>query len=266
MIKIPLKLCLIFAWLCLCFPLLWLANKARKISLRNRIYTFGSAGIAAIIGLRVHVVGEVTEARPLMLVSNHISYLDILVLGANTPARFTPKRDMAAWPVISWICNAAGCIYVERKPEKIKETSGHIKTALATGEVISLFPEATTGNGRHVLPFKSGFFSLAEEDIGGKSLLVQPAVISYTRIGRLPIDSRQWPRIAWYGDMTLAPHFLKMLTLGRIDVTLTLLPPIPPGQFTDRKQLAAHCQALISDTLEQGRRPSASPHGSPKPH
>lgn len=255
MIRAAIKAFFLVVWITIAMGLLWLVNKTKKKKWHDCFCHFAFTVICAIIDLRIKVDGEITSVRPLLLVSNHISYLDIIILGAKTPAVFTPKSDMSGWPVISTICRLLNCVFVERSNDKIKEVSTKIYDALAVGEVVSLFPEGTTGDGRHVLPFKSSLFSIAEKTInmegGEQELFIQPAVISYTSIGALPIDSTQWPDLAWYGDMILAPHVWKLLQLGRIDAKLTFLPAVTLSQMGGRKQLAAYCHDVTVDVLQK---------------
>ncbi len=252
MIKAALKIILLVLWIFFAALILWVIKKARKKRCAENFIQFSFSVICVIIGLRVKVEGELASVRPLLMVSNHISYLDIMILGAKTPAIFTPKSDMSGWPVISNICRLLNCIFIERSSDKIREAQVKIHETLANDGVVSLFPEGTTGNGRHVLPFKSSLFSIAEEKIAGKELFIQPAIISYKAIGSLPIDSTQWPMVAWYGDMFLAPHLWKLLQLGKIDAKLTLLPAVTLSQFGNRKLLAAHCHDAAVEVL-QGR-------------
>lgn len=241
---------------------LWLGKKiGRRLgrsSWPDNICKFGFSGINKIIGLRVKVEGEMAGGRPLLIVSNHLSYLDIMILGAKTTARFTPKSEIAGWTFISTICRLLDCVYIDRSSDKIKESRQRIYSALEKGEVVSLFPEGTTGNGRHLLPFKSSFFSIAEEKINGEELFIQPVVINYTGIGSLPIDSTQWPLVAWYGDMVLAPHLWKLLKLAKIDASLTFLPAVNYSRFTDRKHLAAYCHEAVQETLQSHKSPATS--------
>ena len=209
-----------------------------------------SAGILRIIGIRVTVTGTASTIRPLLLVSNHVSYLDVLVLNACAPVCFTPKSEIAGWPVIKHIARMSGGIFVDRRAEKISEGKEKIVSALARGDVVCLFPEATTGTGLHMVPFKSGFFSLAEETIGGEELTIQPAAVTYSHIRRLPIDTTQWPNVAWYGDMNLLPHLWNLLKIAPISAEMVFLEPITLEQYGDRKKLAAHCQKVIEDTIQ----------------
>jgi lyso-ornithine lipid O-acyltransferase len=246
MVKPAFKLFLIVLWGMLWFSPIWLAKKTNKLEWRDWGMRIFSQGMLHIL----KVSGELSSARPLMVVSNHLTYFDIPVLCSQAALRFTPKSEIRNWPVIGTICHITDAVFVDRRPEKVRDMRQGIRDALARGEVVSLFPEATTGNGIYVLPFKSGFFSLAEEPIDGKELTIQPVAFTYTRIQKLPIDSTQWPHIAWYGDMDLRPHIWNFLKMGPIDGELAFLPPVTIKQFGDRKQMAAHCHRVISQYIE----------------
>jgi len=252
-LKAASKLILLSLWIALWFGPVWLAFKLGKSAMRNRMVHLCSNGMLRIIGVRVTVTGRPSDIRPLLLVSNHISYLDIPILQSKAAVHFTPKIEIAGWPVISAISRICGAVFVDRRPEKLLEMKQSLHRALAGGDMISLFPESTTGNGIHMHPFKSGFFSLAEELIDGRELTVQPAAITYSSIHKLPIDTTQWPLIAWYGDMELVPHLWNLLKLTPIDAELVFLPPVTLSQHGDRKKLAAHCQQVIGETIQSLR-------------
>jgi 1-acyl-sn-glycerol-3-phosphate acyltransferase len=248
------KLILLVAWIGFCFIFAILFVKLKKLHWRDWISRVCYKGIAVIAGIKLTVRGGLSTARPLLVVSNHVSYLDVIVLGGVFPFRFTPKQEIAGWPAIGAICKTTGCVFVDRSAKKIHESTEKIRTALQQGEVISLFPESTTGTGIKTLPFKPAFFHLADAPIAGAELAVQPAAIIYTHIRGLPIDSCQWPTIAWYGDMVLLPHLWHLLKLGRIKATLEFLPPASLKEHGDRKGLAAHCQSAISAAIESARK------------
>jgi len=254
MFKAIIKIILILFWLSVACLLALLVKKIVGKTGNKKHFTkicnLGFAGLCFICGLRVKVSGKIANSRPLLLVSNHLSYLDVLVLGAKTPAHFTPKSEVASWPVIGAICRLLNAVFIERKIGKVRDAGTKIKDTLAAGEIISLFAEGTTGNGRHLLPFKSSLFSIAEEKIGDKEVWIQPAIICYKRIGGLPIASAQWPQIAWYGDMELAPHLWQLLQLGKIEVELVLLPAVTSAQIGDRKQLANYCKKSAEGVLQ----------------
>lgn len=247
------KLILLTLWVVLCFCIGWSLKRLKKIEIRDRVACLCFAGILRIIGVRLKVHGRIVDTRPLLVVTNHLSYLDIPILGSVFPFRFTPKHEIGGWPGIGALTRVIDGIFVERKPEKMQDALSKIRRSLASGNVVCLFPEATTGNGLKLLPFKSGMFSMVEEGIDGAELAVQPAAIIYTRIRKLPLDMALWPDIAWYGDMALMPHLWKLLGLGRIDAELVFLPVANVAQYRDRKLLSQHCQEAIAQTLEQAR-------------
>lgn len=251
MIRATIKFILLIISIAISVFFLWIAKLSGKKHWFNRVRSFGCASINFIVGLRIKTIGEVSQNRPLLLVSNHISYLDILILGQKTNARFTPKSEMASWPILSTICKLQDCIFIDRRSDKIKENSDNIINSLAKNVIISIFPEGTTGNGKHLLPYKSSFFSIAETPIEGEELWVQAAVINYTHIGSLPIDNSQWPSIAWYGDMVLLPHLWELLKLRKIDATLTFLPAVTSKHIGNRKKLANHCYQITRECLEK---------------
>lgn len=256
------RLALIAAWLLLIYIALWAAKICRRPGWRDRLIRLCNHGLLLIIGIRLRVSGCLADIRPLLLVTNHVSYLDILLIASCATVRFTPKSDIGGWPFIGSFCRLCGSIFIDRRPEKVARMKQVLHDAMAGGDVVCLFPEATTGSGIRVRDFKSGFFHLAQEDFGGRSLSVQPAALLYTRIGGLPIDRTQWPLIAWYGDMELAPHLWALLMLPGIEAEMLFLPPIsagtqPEGTQIDRKQLARQCRQAVTDAIEAMRQRQA---------
>jgi 1-acyl-sn-glycerol-3-phosphate acyltransferase len=107
-------------------------------------------------GLRVHVevVGAARPSGPVLLVCNHISWLDILALHATCHCRFVAKTNVKRWPVVGRLSTAAGTFYVDRESRRdARRVVERVATALREGEIIAVFPEGTTGDGREVLPF-----------------------------------------------------------------------------------------------------------------
>jgi len=250
--KAAFKMALLLLWIGLCCCAAWLVKLLRKPDIRDRVVCLCYGGILRIVGVRLRVTGALAQGRPLLLVSNHLSYLDIVLLGRMHAVRFTPKSEIGGWPVIGGICRLCDAVFIDRRPEKFMQVRQSVQAVLESGAVVSIFPESTTGNGLHLLPFKSAFFSLAEGM--GHALHVQPAAITYTRIRHLPIDRAQWPQIAWYGDMELVPHLWQLLTLGPIDARLAFLPPVTLAECGDRKALAAHCHRAIAEAIGEARK------------
>ena len=240
MIRIP-KVFILLVWMVLlCLPLM-LAYWLKKRRARDAIFRLACKGILFIANVRVNVTGIPAAQRPLLMVSNHLSYMDIPILGSVVDARFVPKSEIAAWPVIGRMCTVMEVVFVERRPGKIHAGNDAIRAMLAQEQVVALFPEATTGDGRHMLPFKAAFFEAAEQ------VAIQPVAIRYRKIGGLPIGYSQWPLVAWYGDMSLLPHLWSFLALGRVDVELVFMPVIHGAD--GRKVLAKQAHDIIEAAL-----------------
>ena len=196
---------------------------------------------AVLIGLRIHTQGKLADARPLLLVSNHFSYIDLFAIGSTIPAAFTPKSEIAGWPIIGTLSKMAGCVFIDRRPSKTMEAKTVLEQSRATGEIICLFPEGTTNEGRKLLPFKSSFFSIAEK----AEVAVQPLSIVYTQLNNKPLDTAGLPIVGWYGDALLFPHLVQFLRQKNADVTLVFHAPVMGSAFPSRKELAAYCQQQV---------------------
>ncbi len=203
--------------------------------------------LCAIIGMRVRVHGRLDTHRPLLLVSNHTSYLDIFALGAAAPLSFTPKNDIKAWPLVNLCCVLSGCVFVERKPSKLPATRQAIHRALQNGRVICLFPEGTTDDGHRLKPFKSSFLSLAEAEPG---LKVQPASLRYTHRNGQALDAAGRRAIAWIDELALMPHLMRVLSARRIDVSVRFHEPLTLARFASRKELTQACEAVVKQDIE----------------
>jgi len=202
-----------------------------------------------IAGISVRVRGEACRARPLVFVSNHVSYLDIPVLGSLLPGFFVAKADVARWPAMGWLASYARTVFIERKRAAAQGHKALLLARLAEGQPLIVFPEGTSSDGNRVLPFKSTLFSVAEETVDGREILVQPVAIAYTRCFGLPIGYVWRHFFAWYGGMEFGEHLWGMLHMGRLSVEVRLLPPVHLSAYGSRKALAAACEAEIREQV-----------------
>ncbi|CAG4929654.1 unnamed protein product [Acidocella sp. C78] len=211
-------------------------------------------GVARILGLQIQVIGRLaeTETRPVLFVSNHTSWLDIVALGAVLPGCFIAKADVGRWPGISAVARAGRTIFVSRARTGAGRERAELAERLAAGDSLILFPEGTTSDGARVLPFRSSFLALAETD---PPPLIQPVTIVYDRMDSLPVCRRNRPRIAWYGDMDIASHYAE---LGRHDWRATIVLDDPIEIDGGRKALTASLERQIAAraaAIRQGRFP-----------
>lgn len=195
-----------------------------------------------VLHFRITSIGAPSDLRPLMIVSNHSSYLDVFVVGAQIPVSFTPKREVRSWPVIGFLCVLADCVFVERRPAYMEQARSEMAKRISEGRVLCLFPEGTTSNGKTLKPFKSGFLSLAEDH----ALPVQPASITLTHIGDDVITDATREMAAWVGDATFFGHFWNVLGMPGLRATIRWHAPLHLKDFADRKALTKAAETMVT--------------------
>lgn len=201
--------------------------------------------VCRIMGLKVARKGRPLRRGPVLFVSNHVSYLDIEVLGSLIKGSFVAKAEVRDWPFFSWLARLQRTVFVERSRQKTGDAREGMAQRLEAGDSLILFAESTTSDGNRVLPFKSALFSVAELTPGGKPLTVQPVSIAYTHLDGAPLGRFLRPYLAWYGDMALPGHLWNVLGLGRVTVTVEFHKAVTIADFGGRKALAAYCEAQV---------------------
>ena len=202
---------------------------------------------AHIAGARVELDGPPLDPHSLVI-ANHTSWLDILILGGATGARFVSKAEVGRVPLIGWLANQNKTLYIERAERG--DAHGQVRRisdALAHPQPLAIFPEGTTGNGRVLLAFRSTLLHAVAPPPPGAS--VRPIALDY----RDSLDA-----VAWHsGEPGLATALRVLGLKGRHRVIVRLLDPLPP--LTDRKALARHARAAISAALPSVTDPSSGP-------
>jgi lyso-ornithine lipid O-acyltransferase len=214
-----------------------------------------------LFGLRVVTRGRISPTRPTLFVANHQSYFDICVLAATVETSFVAKSEVGQWPLFGSLARLQRTVFVTRKAAGVASERDEISARLNEGGNLVLFAEGTSGDGTRLLPFKSALFSVAERQVDGQPLTVQPVSVAYTRLDGMPIG-RQWrPFFAWYGDMELMSHLFTAVGLGQITVEVAFYPPVSIATFGSRKALADHCRKTIAAGLSAAKsgRPLALP-------
>ena len=211
--------------------------------------------VARMIGFRIRVVGEnagaLRTAQPTLFLANHVSYFDITVLGALIDGSFVAKSEVAGWPLFGMLAKLQRTVFVVRRRGQAGAQRDAVAERLGRGESLIVFPEGTSGDGTRALPFKSSLLAAANPLSDGSVPSVQPVSIAYTRMNGVPLGKALRPFFAWYGDMDLAPHLWRALSLGCIEVVVEFHEPVRIDQFNDRKALAAHCRERVSDGLSR---------------
>jgi len=210
------------------------------------------------LGFRIHVVGEMTPQRPLLIASNHISWTDIEVMASLFDMTFIAKSDIDKWPVIGKLFRLQRPIYVEReRRRKTGQQASEIAQRMAGDQPIVLFPEGTTGDGNMILPFKTSLFGAAALSIGSgirETVHIQPVAVVYTRVQGVPMGRLHRPLAAWIGDSELLPHLSALLRGGGIDVELHFGQPIEFSDRTSRKEAARQVETQVRAMMQTALR------------
>ena len=227
---------------------------------KQRLVQLYYIGNAWIWGIRIARRGALSAVAPLLVASNHTTYLDVIVLGALGPLIFTPKAEIARWPLIGPIAKLCGAIFIERRANKAAAHRDAVRAALEQGARVSIFPEGTTGDGTALLPFKTSLFAAVEAPLpDGAYIAVQPVAIAYTGLDGAPLTDGNRLDVAWTGDALFFPHIWHFLARRSVEVTVTPLAPVTMRGFADRKALAAYCESRIAQALGLASEPKKAP-------
>lgn len=198
-----------------------------------------------ILAIDVAVRGH-PDAKPALVVANHISWLDIFVLDSVRALRFVSKAEVARWPLIGRLASAAGTLYLRR--ENRHAVMGIVEgalEALRNGDSVGIFPEGTTGDGYAVRPFHASLFAAAH----GGGCIVQPVAIAYLN------EAGELAQHAVYsGNTTLIQSVLSILAARRTVALLTFTPAIDADGRT-RRELATLARTAIENVLRVEDRP-----------
>ena len=199
-----------------------------------------------IFDIRVVVVGERSTDRPTLYISNHVSYLDIEVLGSLVEGSFVAKSEVATWPLFGWLAKLQETVFINRTVKRDAAKQGvSLTDRLLCGDSLILFPEGTSSDGNRVLPFKTALFAAAAQRIDDRAIAVQPVSLTATALDGIPLGRLLRPIYAWYGDMNLGPHLWEFAKLGGITVLVEFHPPITVDLVGSRKEVAEHCFKVI---------------------
>ncbi len=220
----------------------------------HKVPRFFHRAVCRILGVRVIVEG--IPPRPdekTLIVANHVSWLDIPVIGASRPVSFIAKLEIAGWPGIGVLAKLQRTIFIDRsRRSHTAAIASEMGARLTGGDCVVLFAEGTTGDGTRILPFRSSLLGAVKEALDADAdadgeVLVQPLAVLY--VGRHGISGgrAERARLAWYGDMALGPHLREIVNGGPVDVRLVWGEPIRMGRRHSRKEAASMAEASVRE-------------------
>ncbi len=208
-------------------------------------------GVARLFNLQVTCQGELRTESPVIYVANHVSYLDVFVLGSFLPGSFIAKSEVAGWPVFGKLARLQNTLFFERNQRRAAEQVKTMREYLAGRNNLILFPEGTSTPGAHVEPFRSSLFAAAETVPDGvDDVWIQPVTTAYCDYDGQPMSQAERDYYAWYLPMTFLPHFANAMGLRRAGVKLVFHEPVLMSDFETRKACAQHCENVVRAGLE----------------
>ena len=212
---------------------------------RKREIERWSARLLDLLAVRVDIHGTPPPygARPLMLVANHVSWLDIFAINAVVPVRFIAKSEIRVWPLLGWLSGRAGTLFIQRaRRNDTARINGAVTAALRAGDIFAVFPEGTTTDGSTVLRFHASLLEPALE----AGAAVQPVALRFERA-----DGSLCTEAAYDGDKSIWDALLGITSQTAITVHVCFLRPILPDE-RHRRTLAVEARDAIALTLYPG--------------
>jgi 1-acyl-sn-glycerol-3-phosphate acyltransferase len=251
-------------------PVQWLAVRFGH-PLQRRIPVLYHRAMCRLLGIRVRVIGKPIDQHPVLIVSNHSSWLDIVVITSLAPVVFIAKREVATWPFFGWLAKLQRSVFVDReRRHKTADVNAEIAQRLAGGDPVVLFGEGTSSDGNRVLPFRSALVGAARDALANAEhtgqVWLQPLSVGYVKLHGLPMGRQMRPVAAWYGKTDLIPHLLRITRLGAIDVTAVWGEPVPYNGATDRKAITRDLETAIrarTVALLRGQEPGSRTERQP---
>jgi 1-acyl-sn-glycerol-3-phosphate acyltransferase len=224
--------------------------------------------LCALIGVRIREIGARSTASPALILSNHVSWLDICVITALAPVVFVAKREVAAWPVFGWLAKLQRTIFINRQARhQTGAATREIAGRLLGGDAVVLFAEGTSSDGIRVLPFRSSLVGAVHHALGNSThhteITVQPMSLAYVGFGGVPMGRGLRERVAWYGDADLIPHLVHVLSSGAVDVTVSWGEAVAYDMSADRKVITRAAEKSVRRMTAAALRRPPSALGTP---
>jgi len=206
-----------------------------------------------VLGVKLRVVGQPVRDRPVLFVSNHVSWVDIIVIGSIMPIAYIAKREVRDWPLVGITAKLQRTVFVDRtRRHQTAEAVADIVRTLNGGTSVVLFAEGTSSDGNHVLPFRSALLGAikhaATHASEASNILIQPMSICYTALYGIPMGRQHRPLVAWYGDLDFMPHIKTFVDRAAVDAVVSFGEPVRAGGATDRKIMTRQLEGTIRRT------------------
>lgn len=232
--------------------ILGLPHRWKIISRLNRNFTLL---LRLILNIKVAVVGDEgqLERGGYVIIANHVSYVDGIVLGSIFPIVFVSKREVRSWPIVGQWNVLCGTIFINRQQKNsVGALIAEMTRKLKQEANILLFPEGTSTNGEKMLPFQTAPLAAPLRN----RAIIAPVTVAYKAIDEQPVTAANRDTVYWYGDMEFISHFWRLLAVRSIEVLVTIQPKVECFRYPDnsagRKLLAEDCYERVLGRFTEG--------------
>ncbi len=247
MIRMFLATICLVVW-CIVMPMIYFILRLFRIKPKPGLFFLFHKGCCRIFGITIIHQGELCQQSPTLYLANHVSYLDIFILGSLIPGHFIAKSEVAKWPILGKLAGFQNTLFFERKGTKVRGQVDVMTRHFQSGGNLILFPEGTSTAGDYVMPFKSSLLKSVEDS--ELAVHIQPISIIYTHYRNKPMSKAQRDVFAWYDVMPFASHFFNAMGHGRVRVEVIFHKPCAIDEFECRKACANHCFNVVEDGLK----------------
>jgi lyso-ornithine lipid O-acyltransferase len=201
-----------------------------------------------LLRIRLRIDGAPVGGRAALFIANHVSWVDIVVIGSIMPVAFVAKREVASWPLIGITAKMQRTVFVDRtRRQQSAGAVDEIVARLKGGTSVVLFAEGTSSDGNRVLAFRSALVGAVNEAIAA-GIPVQPLSIAYTGQHGMAMGRQHRPLVAWYGDLDFLPHIRDFIARGAVDAVVAYAAPLVAGREgadVDRKALTKSLESAV---------------------
>jgi 1-acyl-sn-glycerol-3-phosphate acyltransferase len=242
---------IIFSFFLVQASLLLSPQKVQR-SLRNQLNKIYAKLTLSVLNIKIQVFGSYKSCeknrgvRRVIVVANHLSWLDPLVLMSLVPCRFVTSSDVKRHPFLGPVSFLAGCFFVTRNflsvGQELESMQKH------PGERLAFFPEATSGDGRGVKPFKSSLYQLGmDAKTSLKPVVFLPVCLRYVSVSGHPFGDANRDIVCWYGDMGFFRSLIRLMSQKEIRVEVEFANPVVADTFASRKDLCQNTESVIRE-------------------
>lgn len=222
--------------------------RRKRLKFFSTMTSWSSRQALRLLGISLQIQGfeESMRTTPRLVIANHVSYLDILILASIMPLLFITSVEVQKTFFMGFISTLGGSLFVERRNKAgIRKELALLQETVNMGFSICLYPEGTSSNGEDLLPFKSSLFQTAVDS----RIDILPVCIRYLTLDGEPITPGNRDRLFYYGHISFFPHIFKLPFIRSAAVRVAFLPVIPIELGVGRKELSEKAYNLIRSTF-----------------